>query len=87
MGTCIVNVRFRSIVKHLHFSVVPNRLKPIIGESDALASGLTSFHCPIYTNWQSNSVLTNSVDSIHSDASSAVHTGTGTARGIVNSPT
>ena len=42
--------------------------------SDALALGLTSFHCPIYTDWQSNSDLTHSVDSIHS-------------KGIVNSTT
>ena len=82
LGTCDVNVRLRSIVKRLHFYVVPDRLKPIIGVSDALALGLTSFHCPIYTDWQSN--LANSVDSIHSNANSTVHTGT--ARGIVNSP-
>ena len=50
---------------------------------DALALGLTSFHCPIYTDWQSNSDLTNSVDSIHPNANSTVCTGTG--RGIVNS--
>ena len=87
LGTCVVNVRFRSTVKRLHFYVVPDRLKPIIGVNDALALGLTSFHCPIYTDWQSNSVLTNSVDSIHSNAGSTVHTGTGTTRGIVNSPT
>ena len=48
---------------------------------DTLALGLTSFHCPIYTDWQSN--LTKSVDSIHPIANSTVHTGTG--RGIVNS--
>ena len=64
LGTCVVNVRFRSIVKSLSFYVVPYRLKPIIGVSDALALGLTSFHCPIYTDQQSDS--TNSVDSIHS---------------------
>ena len=81
LGTCVVNV------KCLHFYVVPDRLKPIIGVSDALALGLTSFHCPIYTDWQSDSVLTNSVDSIHSNAGSAVCTGKGTTRGIVNSPT
>ena len=50
--------------------------------SDALALGLTSFHCPIYTDWQSSSNLTNSVDSIHSNADSTVHKGTDT--GIVN---
>ena len=37
LGTCVVNVRFRSTVKCLHFYVVPDRLKPIIGVSDALA--------------------------------------------------
>ena len=83
INTCDVNVRFRSIVKRLHFYVVPDRLKSIIGVSDALALGLTSFHCPIYTDWQSN--LANSVDSTHSNVDSAVHIGTAT--GIVNSPT
>ena len=47
-----------------------------------LALGLTSFHCPIYTDWQNNSDLSNSVDSIHSNANSATETGTST--GIVN---
>ena len=83
LGTCVVNVRFRSIVKHLHFYVVPDRLKPIIGVSDTLALGLTSFHCPIYTDWQSNSVLTNSVDSIHSNAGSTVRTGTGQPKNLL----
>ena len=85
LGTCDVNVGFRSIVKCLHFYVVPDSLKPITGVSDALALGLTSFHCPIHTDWQSD--LANSMDSIHSNANSTVHTGTDTARGIVNSPT
>ena len=57
------------------FYVVSDKLKPILG--------LTSFHCPIYIDWQSN--LTNSVDSIHSNADLTVHTGTGS--GIVNSST
>ena len=69
-GACDVDVRFRSIVKHIHFYVVPDRLKPIIGVSDALTLGLTSIHCPIYTDWQSN--LANSVDSIHANADSTV---------------
>ena len=85
LGTCVVSVRFRSIVKCLHFYVVPDRLKPIIGVSDTLALVLTSFHCPIYTDWQSNSNLTNSVDSIHPNANSTVRTGTDTD--IVNSTT
>ena len=50
---------------------------------DALALSLTAFHCPIYEDWQNNCDLTNSVDSIHSNANSTVHTGTGTD--IVNS--
>ena len=70
-------------MKHVHFYIVPDRLKPILGVGDSLALGLTSFHCPIYEDWQSNCNLTNSVDSIHSHANSTVHTGTGT--GIVNS--
>ena len=44
--------------------------------SDVLALGLTLFHCPIFNDWQSD--LTNSVDSIHSNANSTVHTGTDT---------
>ena len=55
LGTCYVCIRFRSTVKHVHFYVVPDRLKPIIGVSDALALGLTSFHRPIYNDWQSDS--------------------------------
>ena len=78
LGTCHVSVKFRSTVKCVHFYIVPNRLKPIIGVSDALALGLTSFHCPIFNDWQSNCDLTNSVDSIHSNANSTVCTGTDT---------
>ena len=70
-------------MKCVHFYIIPDRLKPILGVGDALALGLTSFHCPIYENWQSNCDLTNGVDSIHSNAYSTVHTGTDT--GIVNS--
>ena len=70
-------------MKHVQFYIVPDRLKPILGVGDALALGLTSFHCPIYEDWQSNCDLINSVDSKHSNANSTVHTGTGT--GIVNS--
>ena len=57
LGICNVTVRFRSIVKCVHFYVVPDKLKPIIGVGDTLALGLTSFHCPIYNDWQSNSDL------------------------------
>ena len=77
LGTCCVSVKFRSNVKHVPFYIVPDRLKTIIGVGDALALGLTSFHCPIYEDWQSNYDLTNSVDSIHSNANSTVCTGTG----------
>ena len=73
MGTGNVSVRFRSIVKRVHFYVVPDKLKPIIGVSDALALGLMSFHCPIYNDWQSNSDLT--IDSVNSNSSSANHAG------------
>ena len=57
LGTCNVSVRFRSVVKHVHFYVVPHKLKPIIGVGDALALGLMLFHCPIFNDWQSNSDL------------------------------
>ena len=35
LGTCYVSIRFRSTVKCVHFYVVPDRLKPIIGVSEA----------------------------------------------------
>ena len=57
LGTCYMSIRFRSTVKHV-FYIVPDRLKPIIGVSDALALGLMSFHCPIYNDWQSKHDLT-----------------------------
>ena len=85
LGTCHVSVKFRSTVKCVHFYIVPDRLKPILDVGAALALRLTSFHCPIYTDWQSNSNLTNSVDSIHPNANSTVCTGTGTD--TVNSTT
>ena len=69
-GTCVVSAKYRSNVKQVPFYVVSDKLKPIIGVSDAFALRLTSFHCPIYTDWQSN--LTNSVDSIHSNANSTI---------------
>ena len=78
LGTCHMSVNFRSTVKRVHFYIVPDRLKPIIGVSDALTLGLTSFHCPIFNDWQNDCDLTNSVDSIHSNANSTVRTGTGT---------
>ena len=62
-------------MKHVHFHIVLNRLKPIIGLSDTLALGLTLFHCPIYNDWQSNCDLTNSGDSIQPNTSLTLHTG------------
>ena len=82
LGTCVVSVKYMSNVKHVPYYIVLDKLKPILNMGDALAFGLTSFHCSIYTDWQSNSNLTNSVDSIHPKANSAVCTGAGT--GIVN---
>ena len=73
---CHVSVKFGSTVKHVHFYIVSDRLKPTIDVSDALALGLTLFHCPIYNDWQSNCNLTTNVDSIHSNANSTVHTDT-----------
>ena len=70
LGTCVVSVKYRSKVKHVPFYIVSDKLKPILGVDDALALGLTSFHCPIYTDWQSD--LTSSMDSIHSNAISTV---------------
>ena len=74
LGTCHASVKFRSTVKHIHFYIVPDRLKQIIGVSDALALGLTLFHCPIYNDWESDYDLTNSVDSIHSNTNPTEHT-------------
>ena len=80
-------------MKRVHFYVVPDKLKPIIGVSDALALGLMSFYCPIYNDWQSNSVL--NIDSVNSNSSSANHTGkvnstftmgTLTKQAIINHP-
>ena len=77
LGTCHVSVKFRSTVKGVHFYIVPDRLKPIIGVSDALALGLTSFNYSINNDWQSTHThdLTNSVDSIHPNTSPTLHTG------------
>ena len=64
LGTCIVLVRFRTIKKPVYFYVVSDRLKPIIGVSDALSLGLTTFHCPVYNNWHDKQDLSQSIDSI-----------------------
>ena len=63
LGTCYVYVRFRSTVKRVHFYVVPDRLKPIVGVSDALSLGLTSFHCPIFNDWHTTSDIDSIQDS------------------------
>ena len=82
---CII---FRSTVKHVHFYVIPDRLKPIIGVNDALALGLTLFHCPIYNDWQGNShidsVLNNHVNGTGNGMSVGTGTGTGNGNGTGN---
>ena len=83
LGTCVVSVKYRSKVKHVPFYVVSDKLKPILGMGDALALGLTSFHCYIYTDWQSDSNLTNSVDSTHPNANQTVCAGTLTISSIL----
>ena len=60
LGTCDVNVQFRSTTRRVHFYIVSDRHKPIIGVSDALSLGLTSFHCPIFNDWHT----TSDIDSI-----------------------
>ena len=88
LGTCYVCIRFRSTVRHVHFYVIPDRLKPISGVSDALALGLTSFHCPIYNDWQSDShidyVLNNYVNGTGNGTSVGTDTGTGNGNGTGN---
>ena len=50
LGTSVVSAKYGSNVKQVPFYVVSDKLKPILGVSDALALGFTSFHCPIYTD-------------------------------------
>ena len=75
LGTCKVLVRFGTITKPVHFYIVSDRLKPIIGVSDALNLMLTSFHCPVYNNWHDRQKidLTPSVDSINSSLHTNLH--------------
>ena len=54
--------------------------------SDALALGLTTFHCPIYNSWHSTHDLTNSIDSIQNDPSQTVHPDWLTKDYIINQP-
>ena len=71
-------------MKRVHFYVVPDRLKPIIGVSDTLALGLTSFHCPIYNDWQSDSHIDFVLSNNHANGTgngTSVGTGTGTGYG------
>ena len=46
LGTCVVSAKYKSNVKQVPFYVVSDKLKPILGVSDALASELTSFIVP-----------------------------------------
>ena len=48
LGTCVVSVKYRSGVKQVPSYAMCDKLKPILGMGDALALGLTSFHCPDY---------------------------------------
>ena len=75
LGTFKVLVRFGTITKPVHFYIVSDRLKPIIGVSDALNLGLTSFYCPVYNNWHNRQKidLTPSVDSINSSLCTNLH--------------
>ena len=92
LGTCDVNVQFRATTKCVHFYIVSDRHKPFIGVSDALSLGLTSFHCPIYNDWQTNSDL--SIDSIQdstnidivNSAAKEFTMGTLTKQNIINHP-
>ena len=92
LGTCKVLVRFGSIAKPVHFYVVSDRRKPILGVSDALNLKLTTFHCPVYNNWhdKQKTDLTLSVDSInslsHTDLHSTDATLNLTKESIVNHP-
>ena len=87
LGTCKVLVRFRTITKPVYFYVVSDRLKPIIGVSDALSLRLTSFHCPVYNNWHDKQDLSQSIDSIQNSLISAIPTYQNlTKESIINHP-
>ena len=87
LGTCKVLVRFRTITKPVYFYVVSDRLKPIIGVSDALSLGLTSFHCPVCNNWHDKQDLSPSIDSIQNGLKSTVPTEQNlTKESIINHP-
>ena len=75
-------------MKCVHFYIIPDRLKPIISVNDALASGLTSFYCPKYNDWQSDShidsVLNNYANGTVNGTSVGTDTGTGNGNGTGN---
>ena len=53
--------------------------------SDALALGLTSFHCPIYNDWQSDSHVDSVLSNNHvSGTGNGTSVGTGTGTGDCN---
>ena len=83
LGTCYVCIRFRSTVKHVHVYIIPDRLKSIIGVSDALALGLTSFHCLIYNDWQNDSHIDSVLNNYENGTGirTSVGTGIGTGNG------
>ena len=56
-------MQFRSTTRCVHFYIVSDRHKPIIGVSDALSLGLTSFHCPIFNDWHTTSDIDSIQDS------------------------
>ena len=68
LGTCKMLVRFGTITKPVYFYVVLDKLKPIIGVSDALNLGLTCFDCPEYNNWHDKQDLSQSIDSIQKNS-------------------
>ena len=92
LRTCKVLVRFGSITKPVHLYVISDRLKPILGVSDALNLKLTTFHCPVYNNWHDKQKrdLTPSVDSINSSSRTDLHSTDATLNftkeSIVNHP-
>ena len=75
LGTCKVLVKFGTITKPVHFCIVSDRLKPILGVSDALNLRLTSFHYPVYNNWHDRQKIDSirSVDSINSSLRTDLH--------------
>ena len=71
-------------MKCVHFYVISDRLKPIIGVSDALAFGLTSFHCPIYNDWQNDSHIDSVLNNYENGTGIGTSVGTGIGTGNSN---